>query len=192
LNAKGSRISLVGVGEFSERGSAGEDIVGGEYRRSIECKVREGPDENASRQRVHSFLVSHMWHSDVAIRLCHRFRLSIVVITYMSLQDNYWKRKQEDHIFDIVISWIHLLANIPMFPTHQLLSFRIIPNAPPLIILPVLLPDLDFRISMLNHIKHTSLPLWFISFPDTLMRHPALPSGLVGTNDECLCACPTF
>lgn len=29
LNANGSRISLVGVGEFSERGRAGEDIVGG-------------------------------------------------------------------------------------------------------------------------------------------------------------------
>jgi hypothetical protein len=69
LNANGSRISLVGVGEFSERGSAGEDIVGGVYRGSIECKVREGPDENASRQRVHSFLVSHMWHSKVVIGL---------------------------------------------------------------------------------------------------------------------------
>jgi hypothetical protein len=109
----------------------------------------------------------------------------------MSLQD-IGQGKQEDHIFDIVISWIHLLANVAMFPTHQLLSFRIIPNAPPLIILPILLPDFHLGISMLNHIKHTSLPLWLIALPDTLMRHSTFPSGLVGTNDECLCACPTF
>lgn len=66
-----------------------------------------------------------------------------------------------------------------MFPTHQFLSFGIIPNAPPLIILPVLRPDLDFRIGMLNHIEHTSLSLWFIALPDALMRHPTFPSGLV-------------
>ena len=72
-----------------------------------------------------------------------------------------------------------LLANISMFPTHQLLSFCIIPNAPPLIILPILLPNLDFGIRMLNHIEHTSLSLWFIALPDTLMRHSTFPSGLV-------------
>jgi hypothetical protein len=79
-----------------------------------------------------------------------------------------------------------------MFPTHQLLSFRIIPNAPPLIILPVLLPNLDLGISMLDHIKHASLPLWLIALSNTLMRHSTFPRGLVGTNDECLCACPAF
>lgn len=66
-----------------------EKTLLGVYKRRMECKVRERPDENASRQRVHSFLVSHMWHSKVAIMLWYRLEQSIVVIEYMSLQDSY-------------------------------------------------------------------------------------------------------
>jgi hypothetical protein len=97
----------------------------------------------------------------------------------MSLQDSYRQGWQEGLIFLGSSLGASLLANVPMFPTHQLLGLRIIPNAPPLIILPILLPDFHLGISMLNHIKHTSLPLWLIALPNTFMRHSAFPSGLI-------------
>ena len=75
--------------------------------------------------------------------------------------------------------FVSLLADIPMLPTHQLLRLCIIPNAPPLVILPVFFPDLDFWIGMPNHIKHTGLPFLLITSPYALMGHSTFPSRFI-------------